>query len=125
MSGPPGGPPPGIYRIKSALGPFIGANIGGPANVVADGPESVFTLSKLEDGNYTLSVPEGFTREDHGNVVASPIKLPPGIWIEVPNATPRRGWSLYDTHPNAYVAVGDMSNGPQKGQLWNFEWVPK
>ncbi|KAF8552107.1 hypothetical protein OG21DRAFT_1511878 [Imleria badia] len=125
------GPLPGRYRIQSILGPFVGANFGGTGNVVADGSEGVFIVAKSENGNYTLSLPQGFTREDHGNVVASPIKLPPGIWsirelrdgintIEVPNVTPPTGWNLYDTNPNAYVAVGNISDSPQPGQLWRF-----
>ncbi|KAF8552113.1 hypothetical protein OG21DRAFT_1511891, partial [Imleria badia] len=56
-------------------------------------------------------------------------KRPPGIWsirpqegglytIEVPDASPRRGWTLYSTNPNAYVAVGNID--PLPGHKWAF-----
>ncbi|KAF8549552.1 hypothetical protein OG21DRAFT_1515095, partial [Imleria badia] len=36
--------------------------------------------------------------------------------IEVPNES--KGWSLYDTNVNAYVAVGYIGGTPEQGQLW-------
>ncbi|KAF8552106.1 hypothetical protein OG21DRAFT_173267 [Imleria badia] len=69
------GPQPGKYILKVAFGPrpSIGANFGGPPTVpvVADGPDKLFTVSKLNDGNYILPLEHRFTREDHGNVVAT------------------------------------------------------
>ncbi|KAF8547658.1 hypothetical protein OG21DRAFT_1501469 [Imleria badia] len=120
-----------LIRIAQRHEPFIGVKPGISGPVIVDGPERVFTVHKA-DGNYTLSLDGRYTREDHGNVVASHVKLPPGIWsiqeqedglysIEVPgNIRPGSGWTLYDLNPDAYVAVGNIGDPLQPGQLWRF-----
>ncbi|KAF8547245.1 hypothetical protein OG21DRAFT_1517535 [Imleria badia] len=131
------GPPPGKYVLEVALGPrpSIGSDFVGPpvAPVVVGGPNTVWTVLKSQDGNYTLCFQEGihrYAREEYGNVVVNPEKRPSDVWsireqeggfytIEVPNTT--RGWTLYDAHPNSFVAVGYINNqAPELGQLWKF-----
>ncbi|KAF8547242.1 hypothetical protein OG21DRAFT_1517531 [Imleria badia] len=131
------GPESGKYFIQVAEGrrPLIGADFGAVKPIVADGPDRLWNVSKLAPGIYNLSLAETarYTQQNGGNVVATPVGAP-AIWsiraeegglytIQVPGTS--SGWTLWNTNPNSFVAVGNIDNGNlQPGQLWSFIRLP-
>jgi len=64
-----GGPNNGKYYILPAVDPKVIVGIDGVGNpwvpVVTDGENNVFTVTKLEDGNYHLALDDGGNTSVH------------------------------------------------------------
>jgi hypothetical protein len=134
------GPPNGKYWIRLAVGskPSIGVD-DGPAPVkpvITEGINNIWTVRKLEDGNYNLTLEDAgrllFIQDDGGKLVGSDTP-PPFSWairslgqdsvsytIEVPSGIwPSRGWTVLDPEPRSPVIIG-IIEVPLPNQTWNF-----
>ncbi|KAI9571026.1 hypothetical protein HD554DRAFT_2327119 [Boletus coccyginus] len=120
--------------------PSVGVDpTGGVVPVITEGRKNVWTITEVEDGNYTLvlglSRPTINVQDDNGNLVGT-TDPPPTIWtirsrvggftIEVPRGIlPTRGWTVINPDPKEPVTIDFIKNeNPQRNQLWTFEVWP-
>jgi hypothetical protein len=133
------GPQDGKYLIQLAVdGPNlpIGVEFGGaPVKpVITEGSDNVWTVKKLNDGNYSLVLEQSgrplFIQVDEGDLVGN-VAPPPFSWtirgkdggpytIEVPSGIiPTRGWTVKNPTPKSPVTVDFITIALPTHQ-WNF-----
>jgi hypothetical protein len=136
-----GGPRDGKYYILPAVDPKILVGVDGVGNpwvpLVTDGNNNVFTVRKLENGDYTLILEDGVPRQyiqDHDGKLVGNEQSPASAWtiqgsdcgpytIEVPSSIrPTKGWVLKSEKPKSPIALNFIEVTLPE-QLWNF--VPK